>query len=317
MSLFLPVSIVSVVKDNQYSENIDKAINWLKDGYNFTIGLIREDHMGSSNPDRINNYWLFSDNFLSYMVLSKYDKTHADTILQTIHLYNFSQNYKHSAYAPGYKIHMPPYGANQTRGYPPGWLLVNNITGSEIWHETYLNYTTRISNSDHYVDWLFPKALTYHWQGNDVKAREIYEKAICNYWNDTGFTDVIEYEAFTTYKIGAALYTGLLLYPDDEQIPEDLSSKFIYWKQLIWKLQRDDGGIPTHYHANKSTIGHNPNTETVCFSLLYTIVQDILVKTIELPNIPYMYLISNLIVLILILMEYYISKQQKNQKYLK
>jgi len=111
MSLLLPVSTVSSDTDTQYSENIERTVSWLKDGYNATIGLIREDHMGSSNPDRENNYWLFSDNFLAYLNLSKYDKTLADAILQKIHSYGYYQNYKHSAYAPCYKTRMPPYGA--------------------------------------------------------------------------------------------------------------------------------------------------------------------------------------------------------------
>lgn len=300
LSLLLPNSTVSSEIDTQYSENIERAVNWLKDGYNSTIGLIREDHIGSSNSDRVNNYWLFSDNFLAYLVLTKYDKALADAILQKIHSYDYYQNYKHSAYAFGYKIRMPPYGALQTSGYPVGWFLEANITGSEIWVETYINATTKISDYDRYVDWLFPKALTYYWLGKDAKAREVYDKAISDYWNGIGFTDVIEYNAYTTYKIGAALYTGLVLYPYNWQNPKDLVSYFTYWKNLIWKLQRADGGIPTHYHANGSTKGHNPNTETICFSLLYTLVQHI-IQTVEIPYAHYTFFTGVAITLALVL----------------
>ena len=99
----------------------------------------------------------------------------------------------------------------------------------------------------------------------------------------------MEYGAYTTYKIGAALYTGLVLHPYDWQIPRDLGSKFTYWKTLIWQLQRADRGIPTHYHTNGSTKGHNPNTETMCFSLLYTTVQRTTVQTAEFSYMPYAY----------------------------
>lgn len=280
LCLVLPFFSVLSDTNTQYQENIEKAVDWLKAGYNNTIGLIVENHKGTSNPDRENNYWLFSDNFLAYLVLSKYDKTLADKILTKIHSYGYYQNYKHSAYAKGYKIRMPPYGALQTSGYDPCWFLVDNIAGSEIWLESYINTTVLIMDYEDYVDWLFPKALTLFWQGKTKEARATYEKAINDFWDGVGFPPK-EYDAYVTYKVGAALYTGLVLYPYDWQIPKYIANKFNYWKALIWSLQRPNGEIPTHYGA-----GFTPdaNTETCCFSLLYTTVQTVETKA---PMVTY------------------------------
>jgi len=262
--------------DTQYQEQIEKAVDWLKAGYNATVGLIVENHKGSSDPSRENNYWLFSDNFLVYLVLTKYDKALADQILTKIHAYGYFHNYKHAAYARGNKIKMPPYGALQTTGYPPCWFLLDNITGSEIWVEYYTNATVQILDYENHVDWLFPKALTLYWLGKTQEARNTYQKAIDDYWDGVGFLPK-EYDAYVTYKLGAALYTGLILYPYDWQIPKELADKFNYWKTLIWSLQREDGSIPTHYEAKGFT--PDGNTETCCFVLLYTTVTTVDTKT--------------------------------------
>jgi len=275
--LIFPIFPTYAESNSQYSENIEKALKWLKEGYNATLGLIRENHLGSSNPDRENNYWLFSDNFLVYLVLIKYDRELAYSVLDKIHSYGYYQNYKHSAYLMNYKIRMPPYGALQTSGLDPCWFLVKNDSTSEIWLESYINATVEISDYEDCVSWLFPKALTYYWEGETEKAREVYQKALNDYWDGNGFLP-LEYDCYVTYKVGASLYTGLVLYPYDWQIPVGLSSKFAYWKALLWKLQRENGGIPTHYKEDLTSEEHDANTETACFTLLYTTIRTVETK---------------------------------------
>lgn len=272
----LLLSVLPVLSDidTQYSEKIENAVKWLKAGYNSSIGLIVENHVGSSDPSRENNYWLFSDNFMAYLVLLKYDKALAHDILAKIHYYGYFQNYKHAAYARGNNIKMPPYYALQTSGYPPCYFLVDNVTGSEIWVEYYTNATGQILDYEDCISWLFPKALTLYWQGKIQEAKNTYQKALNDYWDGVGFLPK-EYGAYVTYKLGAALYTGLVLYPYDWQIPKALSDKFTYWKALIWQEQKEDGDISTHYDASFTP---DSNTETTCFSLLYTTVQTVETK---------------------------------------
>lgn len=280
-----------------YSENIENAVSWLKEGYNSTIGLIRENHLDSSNPDRENNYWLFSDNFLAYMVLSKYDRDLGDKILNNIHINGYYQNYKHSAYFRGYKIRFPPYGALQTGGYEGGWFLVNNITGSEIWLESYTNATIEITDYENYISWLLPKVLTLFWENKLVEARNLYNELIDTFWDGKGFLP-LEYGKYVTWKLGSVLYVGLRLYSYDWQISNTLKEYFNYWRALLWNLQKEDGGLPTHYKADLTTVGVDSNTETTCFGLLHTTLNVVDIKE---PIVSYGGLMILGIVLILVM----------------
>ena len=58
------------VQDSSLQETLDRAVDYLVNNYNATMGLIPEAPNGTT-------YWLYSDNFLASYVLGNYDPNNA------------------------------------------------------------------------------------------------------------------------------------------------------------------------------------------------------------------------------------------------
>ncbi|MEM1985511.1 MAG: hypothetical protein QXK55_06860 [Nitrososphaeria archaeon] len=235
---------VTLLKDYCFPyPNIDKAIDYLVNNYNPSFGLIPEVEGG-------NIYWVYSDNYLAYLVLKYYNPNNgtltdvADNISRTLSYYTQLYNFE------------PKNKFNILGGSTPtfGNALTFNLT--ENLKIDLNNGTTELPASD-YGDIAFLKAL-YYWKIGEYKKANDYFVAGARMFDGVGINDLPFREGNTkgiyqTYKLGLYVLAGKVL---GKTVPDAVVER-------IKSLQASNGGFLTGYYPN-GTIpeGVVTNTET-------------------------------------------------------
>ena len=237
---------------------INEAVNFLLNQFNETVGLCREAPQAAPNT-----YWLVSDNLFAFKALERYNITVANAIKSKLRelaqAYNLPtddfglpRSFKHEAVLGD----VVPVPFNLSVPYT----LVSN--SYEIKTEI-ANSTVRMTDWREYADLLLFASLSYHFQGNDTKAIELFNEAK-QMWN---FTSLGIYDKaakvdgkYATYKLALLLYVSKIL-EQPLEFEEQLISK-------MWSLQDPDtGGIITNYYFNGTPCG-DVNTETTSLVVL-------------------------------------------------
>lgn len=97
--------------------------------------------------------------------------------------------------------------------------------------------------------------------GDRYNATRLFEKAL-SYFDGIGFNDTHLHTPYMAYQLGLSLSVANL-------IDYDLGSTGANIKAILWSLQREDGGIPTHYTDIGVHYGSGePNCETTSLAVL-------------------------------------------------
>jgi hypothetical protein len=98
-------------------------------------------------------------------------------------------------------------------------------------------------------------------EGDRYNATRLFEKAL-SYFDGIGFNDTHLHTPYLAYQLGLCLSVANL-------IEYDLGSTGANMQTILWSLQREDGGIPTHYTDIGVSYGSGePNCETTSFAVL-------------------------------------------------
>ena len=221
--------------------------NFLVNQFNATVGLVRE----SPDPSVPTDYWLLSDNLIALHVLAQDHPDIAARINQTMQKFGVFTDGLHEALF-GATIPLPPYTPIVKVVWNNSYLVKvevrNNETGNlqPDWVE--------------YADLLLYAALSDHNAGNDQLAIYDFKRAL-DMWNGAGLWDrPTQMDGFyTTGKLAPLMYTADML---NQPIPFRPALE-----DHIWKFQRDDGGIRSHYLGNL-TSQREANSETAGLVLL-------------------------------------------------
>lgn len=227
--------------------------NFLLAQYNSSLGLVKE----SPDPSINQTYWLLGDNLLAYHALKDRHPEIANRIYQTITRYGYPlQDGLHEALF-GNEIPLPPY--------TPKDKIVEQGTAYTVKVE-YRNPSEANVMDDwvDYADILLYASLGFYNQPSQVKQVNkalYYFNMAKDMWNEAGLYDkptrLNGY--YTTYKLALLLFASLVL---NQTLPFRSTLE-----DRIWKMQRDDGGVRSHYLGNL-TSHREANTETASLILI-------------------------------------------------
>ncbi|MDW8360445.1 MAG: hypothetical protein RMK31_07700 [Candidatus Caldarchaeum sp.] len=119
-----------------------------------------------------------------------------------------------------------------------------------------------------YADLLAYRALEHLFQGRVEEARRLFSRLLAK-WDGNGFRDKAYEGRYETYKVALALYLFEAFrkaagdHPADEELVKA-------WRNLLAQMQREDGGVATHYVVEDGKPKHvgDANTETTSISVL-------------------------------------------------
>ncbi|MGO9644931.1 MAG: hypothetical protein ACLPY5_09315 [Candidatus Bathyarchaeia archaeon] len=240
---------------NVYAQTVDPVLqsrlsrleNFLVNQFNATVGLVRESPDNSISRD----YWLLSDNLIATHVLAQDHPDIARKIAETMQKFGIFTDGLHEALF-GDTIPVPPY--------TPIIKIVENDS-YVVKVEVRSNETGKLQPDwIEYGDLLLYAALSAHWAGNDELAIYNFNRAL-DMWNGAGIWDrPTQQDGFyTTHKLALLMYAADML---NQTIPFRDALE-----DHIWRFQRDDGGIRSHYSGNL-TSNREANSETAGLVLL-------------------------------------------------
>lgn len=230
-------------------ENLTAAVNYLVGRYNRTLGLIPETN-GSV-------YWLYSDNYLAALALSRYGASNA-TVSEIA--YNISQTV--SRYLPAGAVNQ--YTVLVSGGpcsfSAAGQYDVTTIGTAQV--RTVINNGTGTLDPSSYADIAFLDAICL--SANPTQALQAYAIGR-SMFNGAGFVDLpftdpssSSYGQYQTYKLALFLYAST-------RLGQPTSGTAF---SLLLEMQAKDGGFYTGYYEGYSHGRTTTNTETTSLALL-------------------------------------------------
>ena len=275
LTFLMPMSQRSkATQDTSIEETLDRALDYLVNNYNATIGLIPE--VPSSTT-----YYLYSDNFLASYILGYY--TQNNLTLTSIATNISSTIWKY--------IQPLPDSMNQYMVLNSSVAAFNGSSNYIIasYENTVINSTinngTEILHSFDYADIAFLKAL-YYSRTDQTQALIEYQigadmfngKGI----NDTAFRNGTQIGEYQTFKLALYIYVSRVL---QQQYAQDI-------RTILLNMQANSGGFYTGYDENFSSNGTNTNVETTCLAILA--LKEPLIPLI--PEFQYQILVSVLVI---------------------
>lgn len=249
---------------------LNMTIAYFAHNYNSTTGLIHESP-GSKT------YWLFSDNYLAVLAISRYDPRNTSTGSFAVAV--DSALFSYYATLPP-TLSMNQYTAlNSTStsfdcsgDYTLSWLSGNQLvsgSGSATLMTTSNNLGPSCA-SQNYADLLFLQALYYHRLGNSSGAMAFYAKGAADY-NGVGVVDLASNATlYQTFKLALYIFTSSCL-------GQTSGSGFgAAWATLFALQDNSTGGFYTGYtvvpsHSGATVYSHGStmaNTETTALAAL-------------------------------------------------
>mgnify|MGYP001031568604 CR=1 FL=1 len=232
-----------------YEENVKRAVDFLVYAqYNPDLRLCREAPNAAPNV-----YWLLSDNLLAQYALKDYYPEISKAIHSELKRRGHAED-EHWDALLGKPIPVP----NKK-------MMTLTIEQTE-------NYTIKAhvrNEAEHLVDWaqyadrLLLHSLSLVWKG-DIEQAELYFSYAKELWTGKGVMDAPQAQAglYDTYKLSMLLLVSKVL---EEPLPFQRELE-----QILWSLQRDDGGIFTHYKIETLEPGEeaDANTETTAVTII-------------------------------------------------
>jgi len=273
---FIAISLVvcvpqQVLADSSINRISDKAVSFVSDRFNASMGLCSE--VVEETPNSIgfsgSVYWIYSDNVLAYALLRKYNLTTANVLRQS--LLNYASAYHLDNDSNGFPIdfkHEPILSAFVTEDFNgsvgdsfPSNFVPRNAVLRDLNVSSSFKVCTEIDNGSdvaaysNFVDWLAWIGLSCLNSGNRSLATQYYDD-IMKFWQGNGFHDrrYDELGYYETFKLGLVIYFRKALQlskPDAEKTME----------RIIEICQLDNGGVCVNYNDALEVWG-NPNVET-------------------------------------------------------
>ncbi len=265
-----PYLVRAPVSPNQVRLNL--AVDYFVNNYDFTVGLVPETPAS-------HNYWLYSDNYLVILAISRYDPGNQSTN-------TFASALKAAFY--GYVATMPAALAdnqylalNETSGYfdcSSTHLLTWTNSGGN--RSAVLMTTTNDKDPkcglQNYADLILLQALYQHRLGNSAAAATLYGSADSDFdgygLKDLAYTNQSSssYHVYQTYKLALYVYATYCL-GEQQQSALNLAKATV----LLRFLQSNStGGFNTGYTPNSLGVGPaitatgGVNTETTALAML-------------------------------------------------
>jgi len=241
---------------------LDHAVNYLCENYNESIGLICES---PDAPHLKDSYWIYSDNYLSSLVLRTYDP---DNLTLTRLARDIDNNMRDYLSLAGVTDPINQYMVlteSLSFSEPPFNASVNSdlLEKDGAWIRTTQNNQSSLLSSKDYADIAFLQAVHYHERGREDEAMCAYLDGVRLY-DGRGFKDEAYYGTggtyphYQTYKIALYLYASKLL-------GQDYDIQAFY---TLLEMQQPNGGFSTSYdRASLNATGYT-NTETTCLAIL-------------------------------------------------
>ena len=252
--LFLGVfSVPSVPPTTSlYEENVKRAVDFLiHTQYNSDLRLCREAPKAAPNV-----YWLLSDNLLAQYALKDYYPEISKAIHSELKRRGYAEDQHYDALL-GKPIPVP----NKK-------MMTLTIEQTE-------NYTIKANvrnEAEYFADWaqyadrLLLHSLSLVWKKEVEQAKQYFSHAK-ELWTGKGMKDppkgwTTQKGLYETYKLPMLLLVSKVL---EEPLPFQRQLE-----EILWSLQRDDGGIITHY--NMTTLEPweeaDANTETTAITII-------------------------------------------------
>ncbi|MDA4127275.1 MAG: hypothetical protein OK452_08775 [Thaumarchaeota archaeon] len=273
---FLPYLYHAPVTASQ--TRLNKSVDYFAHIYNLTTGLIPE-YPGS------HTFWLYSDNYLAALALSRYDPRNGPTS-------NFASALETAM--GGYRATLSPllqrnqYTAlnststsfNCSMNYALSWAAANGSDpkGSTAMLKTTANDQGNICSSQNYADLLFLQAVYYHRLKNDSAAQHFYQRGASDF-DGVGIKDIPfmtmgsgSFNSYQTYKLALYLYAGACLgtQTNDSNYPKLLSILLMQQDNLTGGFYSGYyfGGLRSAYYLLTFPSTPHPNTETTALAAL-------------------------------------------------
>jgi len=230
---------------------LKRAADFLLSQYNLDLRLCREAPKAAPNA-----YWLLSDNLLAQYALRDYYPEISEEIHNELKRRGYAED-EHWDALLGKPIPVP----NKKM-----MTLVIEET------ESYLVKADVRNEAEYFVDWaeyadrLLLHSLSLVWKG-DVEQAKLYFSYAKDLWTGKGVRDppqswTTEAGLYETYKLVLLLFVSKVL---EEPLPFQHELE-----QILWSLQRDDGGIITHYRIDtlEPWDEADANTETTAVTII-------------------------------------------------
>ena len=228
------------------NERVRKAVSFLVDmQFNPSLNLTREGTSGN----RTSTYWLLSDNLLASKALWPYNASVAARIWNRLMEYGCTRDFLHEAL----------FG--QSIPTPPSIATIYTVESTSLYtiKLEYHNSSSLINDYQEYGDLLVYVALSSEWLGNRQNAVGNFTKAQAM-WDGKGIRDKAFSDEYQTYKLALLLYASKILTIPLRQEEE--------MENLMWAMQRSDGGLWTGYDAGFKPSSEDANTETTALAIL-------------------------------------------------
>jgi hypothetical protein len=218
--------------------------------YNSSLGLAKEN-------DVLERYWLWSDNFLASLALSKSDPTISKNLSITL------QHYKNQ-----FKIEYRSAWAALGNNYDGSIGTISFNTPSDV-HLTDKVWYTAYDGKDQlrcgdYADIAFLKSVYLYKINQFDEARYCYNLGV-SMFDGKGFRD----KAFDSNAGGYTTYKLALWKIADDIMPFGTNDSRIVDKILVAMQHPCTGGVYTHYRADLSPPPDSrPNVETTSLSIM-------------------------------------------------
>jgi len=240
---------------------LNLAVDYFANNYNETTGLIPETP-GS------HTFWLYSDNYLATLAISRYDPSNQSTSGFATSLNVAFEGYLSTL--PGSLARSQYTALNSTSAYfdcstnySIGWTSKGQLvtSGSAVIMTT-SNSGSPACASQNYADLLFLQALYYHRLGNSNESSTYFTLGAADF-DGKGLADsAFNGTLYQTYKLALYVYASSCL-------GHASGASFAAANSTLWAMQdTSSGGFYTGYNSALSHSGTMVNTETTALAAL-------------------------------------------------
>ncbi len=256
---------------------LNRSVTYFAKTYDFNTGLI------SVTPGN-STFWLYSDNYLASLALSRYDPQNQSTVNFGASLLfvisGFASTLPASETANQYTaLNSTDSSFRCAHDYTLTWS--GGLNASEGTQAATVRTTANDGDSScakptaNYADLQFLQAVYYHRLGNATGAASYYNYAVSSF-DGTGFADSAytsqsssSYHLYQTYKVALYVYSTICLGQQQSQ-----SARLNNTEGVLLSTQAPSGGFSTGYEPNLLTQGARViavggvNTETTALAAL-------------------------------------------------
>jgi len=244
---------------------VDKhlARNFLESQYVPEAGLLRAATLANVEDSR--RIYIAADNLLAARALAVLGSPLASNILTMLN----------SKYRGGFNgLHEILIGVDiPDKFYQRYDEYLGNVSSSkfgvlDIYYERRKMET--IDEWDRYADLVVYKALKALLHCSRAYAEQLFS-ILVSMWDGYGFRDKAYNGLYESYKVALAIYLYKALKEADSNLVGKYKDLYEKWNMILALMQRDDGGIVTHYRVSERgeiiPVG-DANTETTSITIL-------------------------------------------------